>query len=214
MKKIVLFLSAILVVSCSNQDENEVLNSSNMNAAAREQKIVITNEIDQMFFDYVNSESYMKMTQLSNSYLNKLKVNPSGLNFESETQMFSWLETNIHLTSFENLTEAKVKWQEFKHVVEIDVVSNKRVRDYIKSAPLNDVVFYIGKWQFSIVSSENECDKTFSQCVATATANYIAANVTSAMSGYYFGYALAQMTFTTDTNWCMHDFINCVDREN
>src|SRR5690606_27778889 len=147
MKKALLLCSVIFMFACSN--ENEVTtpeNSTSENATtASKPTPTIENATDEMFFAYVNSESYILLQNKISNFNLKLNL-PYIIEFEDSSEMLIWVEANLDLTMFVNLEEATNKWSEIVSLQSLEPAQFPEIYDFMTTAPEELAVEMYNKW--------------------------------------------------------------------
>ncbi len=134
MKKILLLCILSLGLSCSNADSDTQINEKNSSTTNNQAKGApsIEDDIDQLFYNFVNSYEYLESKKLVLNFNNKFNVSISESDFTNAEEMISWIENNIDKTSFSSLNEAKLEWNSIVSLTEQKIVNHPQLFEFIK----------------------------------------------------------------------------------
>ena|SRR5690606_20318282 len=115
MKKILILVLSIGVISCSTdneitQEKQETVIVNSLNNFSKPVDLVYNQEYaDQLFSEYVKSPVYLVLKNERKNFVSKT-ARVEDLEYlkeiENEEEMFSWLSSNISFTGFLSLSEA------------------------------------------------------------------------------------------------------------
>src|SRR5690606_22749697 len=119
MKKI-LFLACSLavIVACSIDNENRLNENTNENTTEKiASKTYNDSDIDDMFYEYVNSEEFIVCRTAVLEFNQKLGTLQLSNSFDTEEEFYLWINENITETNFVNMDEVYTKWNHIKLLV-------------------------------------------------------------------------------------------------
>src|SRR5690606_9271809 len=156
MKKILLLCSIAFMFACSNETETnstqENVNVENPTTTAAKPLPVIENATDQMFYDYVTSDIYLEIVNSLKEF-QSLGNLPNNIDFETSTQILTWIESHLDLTDFQSIEDARTRWQQ---IVELQQTERSQDR---KSTRLNSSHVKISYAVFCL-KKKNKINKT------------------------------------------------------
>src|SRR5690554_1574760 len=109
MKKIILLCAVLFVFSCSNDHEinfKEQEAIGNSTTAAR-QMSVIENEIDEVFYEYFNSQEYLNAHEAIVLFNSKVNNSYAIKNSKNKFELFNWIN-NILIIRFSSYSSCDV----------------------------------------------------------------------------------------------------------
>jgi len=168
MKKIIVLLSFIGLFSCSNDNEirNEDTTETNITNSVKSNSN-INDDIDRMFYEYVNSTEYREFNFALSSFYDKLNIDNREIDFEiKENSIMDWVELNLHSTDFVSLDSASTEWQQVVNLKDVELKKFPQVTDFIVKNSEQKVLPYIAKWLNPYQSSTNnvDCEEQFDDC--------------------------------------------------
>lgn len=221
MKKILFIFGVIFFLSCSGNEENSIENIEPKNSYGQASKPSpqVENAVDAMFYEYVNSDIYIEIDGLISSFNKDLNKDGNKRTFETEEALFSWIKSNIHLTSFKSVQEANQRWTRIKERKGMELRKFNPIYQYIVSAPQKEVVQVLNKWlvpQFN-TSIAGDCETSLLSCTLSANHSYmIAINFAMKLEGgnsiKQSAIAIADKTFRVQIEACGHYYNNCKNR--
>ncbi|SEI04472.1 hypothetical protein SAMN02927937_02931 [Paenimyroides aquimaris] len=176
MKKLILCFSLIFAFSCSNSDVQEDVNNNltETNTLQARTTPAVDDEIDQIFFDFVNSEEYMLSKSLMNDFSTNFLTNVTPSDFNTKEEMLSWIGNNIGQTTFNSVSEAELKWNEIHSWTVVKIANHPEYYDYLKNASLSSKIIYFKKWIVQpIVNNNDDCERELNDCETSAMNYYI-----------------------------------------
>ena len=212
MKKIIVLLSFIGLFSCSDDNEirNENVTENNVENSIRGNNN-INDDIDRMFYEYVNSTEYHEFNMALKSFYQKLNVDKSDVEFDIErVEVMEWVELNLDVTEFTNLERANQEWQQVVNLKDVELKKFPQILDFIVKNTEQKVLPYITKWLNPNHNSTNDvdCDEQFDICNITADMRFIS-NI-RAFSNDPNGIEKADMIYMDNLWFCARQFNSCI----
>lgn len=176
MKKILLLCSVAFIFACSNENEATTTqeNSTIENTTtSSKSKILIENETDEMFYQYVNSDIYIEISQLKSKFYNDLNLDESMTTF-TPNEMFSWINTNLSRTNFKSVEQARNQWNHILSRKSVEIQQFKNIYEFITTSSVGEVVYYLDKWLpiGGNIIINSDCKKNYDACRNNANADY------------------------------------------
>ncbi|WP_277632444.1 hypothetical protein [Avrilella dinanensis] len=207
--------------SCSS-DENikasentEETNQNIMSVTSNSNNPSIENEIDQMFYEYVNSDIYIEVRGLLYDFNDDLNYDGNIEDINTESKLFDWIENNIRTTKFESVSDAQNKWEHLGQKLKVEISTFNLIYQYIVSTPISEVEVVIHKWLIpnSTFSDRDICRERFKACNMEAAGKFAIAslnalNLTTGLADYKKQQA-ALNTFINNTQTCASNYKKC-----
>lgn len=220
MKKI-LFLAGTLAVifACSTENETEFNQDQNQPTEKVAARTYSASEVDEMFYEYVNSEEFINSRNATLDFNSKLGSLQLPNSFDNEDQFYSWINVNIAETSFVNMTEVQTKWNHIKFLTGKKRTKFGPVYEFMKNAPIDLVKTKIIEWfpGRNIGTNSDPCLDDFINCNDAADDRYISRmNYISDVYGGYpqsidFFESGAYSTWEMDAANCRDNYSDCVN---
>jgi len=201
MKKILLLCILSLGLSCSNADSDTQINEKNSSTTNNQAKGAhsIEDDIDQLFYNFVNSYEYLESKKLVLNFNNKFNVSISESDFTNAEEMISWIENNIDKTSFSSLNEAKLEWNSIVSLTEQKIVNHPQLFEFIKITDAKITKKYFEKWiVISPITFNDDCDRERKDCEGRVLSNYL---TDCLQAGFYTGSARAMVMAYADLSF-------------
>lgn len=163
--------SILFMFSCSN-DNNSTANEISIKNF---RVLNIENEIDEMFYEYVNSQEFIDFNNASNDFYYKLNLIDEQIEEIDFSDIISWIAINISSTRFVSIEEAENEWENLITLKGVELHKFPQVVDFVVSADNADVRFYFDKWIFEptqTTTNNEECEEEFDICNKAADDNY------------------------------------------
>ncbi|WCM40988.1 hypothetical protein MG290_08440 [Flavobacterium sp. CBA20B-1] len=177
MKKLFLLcIASIFVMSCDNDAEsiNSDKQTEQVNSTQERTNVQISNEIDQLFYNYVNSAEFTEYQILVNQFVVNLKIDVTEFNFTTEQEFFSWIDSNIEQTEFGSVEVAKAQWNAMKNYTQIRLNNHSELFNFIKIKDSSILLPYFVKWLGNNnITTSDDCDKQLTDCEDRAFGYYI-----------------------------------------
>src|SRR5690554_969464 len=191
MKKVLVFISIVLAVSCSNESElnnntyRKENNLENFNNITSSSLPPIENEIDQMFYEYVTSIQYVNFQNALQNFYSKTNGTKSHIEFTTPENIFLWITTNLEKTDFVSVGQAVVEWDNLVELKHIELLEFADISQFIIENDLSVVEHYFTKWVLPVRATiEDECQENFDDCNNLADQSFL----------YDMGYYLSSTT--------------------
>ncbi|WLD23155.1 membrane lipoprotein lipid attachment site-containing protein [Flavobacterium dauae] len=223
MKKIIITLGLILTLSSCNQDNNlnEVYGDSqqieNENLKTVSKVNSIDNEIDQMFYEYINSREYINYENAIVTFYKKLNINYLNDSNFSNTEIITWISQNISTTSFTNLNSAKLEFNNLVNLKNIELSKFENVEKFFKYSDYQTVKFYYDKWLHfeNTTSNDNPCVTDFEDCNDRADSRYLQDSFDAFRAGADTStknttLAQARLQYRYNLGYCQSVFDDCI----
>lgn len=213
MKKII-FLS-ILSILCIRCSDNELNNLENGNQIKIETQSLVSksveNNIDSLFYNYVNSVEYKESNRLIHIFLNKIKVPVTADDFNTKAEMFEWIGLNLNKTDFVSLEEAQAECLPISNLIETTFINNQELFEFIGVSDPEIVTFYSEKWMLNTTTEDDHCTKQIKTCEANALAAFLHLVLSyRGSSESAAAYEDAQWAFGRSMTVCANNFEACV----
>ncbi|WCM40989.1 hypothetical protein MG290_08445 [Flavobacterium sp. CBA20B-1] len=187
MKKILMFCSIAFVLSCSNDSDikNESLNvNESSNVQSRPGIPTIDDDIDQLFYNYINSDEFINSNVAHDEFFEKLNYSGDYSDIETKGELILWINQNISLTQFQN---SEMALSELNSLLNLKRAKYNEFRElylYIENAPVLEVTARFDKWFLNenTTNSETDCAKDYKSCKTTAHNSYTTAIKTLKLS--------------------------------
>lgn len=219
MKKILLLCSVAFILSCSSESiENDTISSKESQSENSTKSVnsvnsetpPIENDIDQMFFNYVNSSIY---SETQNAIVDfNTDLNWLAVEFDSSTEMLSWIGSNIDLTNFGSISNMQSKWSTIVNLKQQERDQFPQIFEFIENTDLNVSSLYLNKWLTSVRGNVKVelligCDQSYTNCKNSASAerNY----GMDVLSGNSEGLAYVQNKYENKMERCKAIYDNC-----
>lgn len=167
MKNLFLSLSVLLIFACNNEsDLNTPLNQTENNKDLKSRSYPIENEIDQMFYDYVNSSQFINYDLASKAFFNKLNINNSNrASFISSENIIDWISLNLSSTNFSSISSAQSEWDNIVNLKFEELQQFINITEFVISSPNSLSLTYYKKWVFGPYNTTNSpCQEEYNQC--------------------------------------------------
>lgn len=223
MKKIIILLGIILTLSSCNEDNNlndfssdsEQTGNENLKTASKVNSI--DNEIDVMFYEYINSREYINYENAVVTFYKKLNINYLNDDNFSNTEIIAWIGQNISTTSFTNLNSAKLEFDNLVNLKNIELSKFKNVENFFKHSDYHALKFYYDKWlRFgNTTSNDNPCLTDFEDCNDRADLRYFQDSADGFRSGANTStqnttLAQARLRYRYNLGYCQSVFDDCI----
>jgi|SRR5690606_29586181 len=219
MKKILLLCSIAFMFACSNETETnstqENVNVENPTTTAAKPLPVIENATDQMFYDYVTSDIYLEIVNSLKEF-QSLGNLPNNIDFETSTQILTWIESHLDLTDFQSIEDARTRWQQIVELQQTERSQFSNIYEFIVSEDEAVVVGALDKWVTQtltdppkVVPSTN-CDKNFDNCTNSANIAYYYMSLSQ--SNNADGMTAAKNKQMTELDKCSDAYIACINK--
>src|SRR5690606_11956759 len=172
------------VIACSSDSSesvnehtqaNEITTNQVMSVTSEDQP-TINDEIDQMFFDYVNSQEFFNAENAHNTFFSKLNYSGDYEEVRKPGKLLLWLENNITITNFANISDAKAELNDLVILEKIKENKFNVLFNFIKTAPIDQVVSRFNKWIYindlPTTLDTKDCHKDLKKCQDTVSAQY------------------------------------------
>lgn len=211
MKKIIVLLSFVGLFSCSSDNEirNEDNTETNITNSIKSNGN-INDDIDRMFYEYVNSIEYREFNIALSSFYDKLNIDNREIDFEiKENSIMDWVELNLHSTDFVSLDSASTEWRQVVDLKDAEFKKFPQVTDFIVKNSEQKVLPYITKWLNPYQSSTNnvDCGEQFDDCNLNADIRFIQ-NAYHANSPTLA--TQVNLTYLANLEYCMFQFNKCI----
>lgn len=184
MKKILMLCIIAFVVACSSDSADPLNETTQTNEVSTKQVMSVTSEneptiddeIDQMFFDYVNSQEFFNAENAHNTFFSKLNYTGDYEEIRKPGKLLLWLENNITITNFANISEATGELNNLIHLETIKEDTFNTLFTFIKTAPIEQVVSRFNKWIYinnlETTFDTKDCNKDFKNCQDGVSTQY------------------------------------------
>jgi len=181
MKKILMLCSIAFILSCSNDSDvkNEYLNTNeSLNVQSKSGSSVETpkveDDIDQLFYDYINSEDVINTNTIQNEFNEKLNFKGDYNQINTHEKLTNWVRSNIHLTEFSDVESAITEINYVTNLVKTEYTKFSGFYHYIENAPISDIVRRIDKWfpLDVVIGTNSNCDATLKSCTDGVSDTY------------------------------------------
>jgi len=183
MKKILMLCTIAFVVACSSDLSESVNESTQTNEASTNQVMSVTSEdqptiddnIDQLFYDYVNSQEFFNAENAHNAFFSKLNYSGDYEEIRKPGKLLLWLENNITITDFANISEATGELNNLINLETIKEDTFSTLFTFIKTAPIDQVVSRFSKWIYNnnlVTTNNKKCNDTFKNCMDGVSTQY------------------------------------------
>lgn len=174
MKKFFIFSTlAILLIGCSDSEINNPENIDVVKIETQQASKSVEDNIDALFYNYINSFEYKESNRLLNIFQAKFKVSVSKDDFNTDTEMLQWIGLNLDKTYFSSLEEAQTEWQPISNLLEINYNNNQELFEFVRTSNLNVSIPYFEKWILRTTTEDDECTKQIKQCEMNALVAYV-----------------------------------------
>lgn len=199
------------MLGCSNDNSTptEETISIEQNTIASKSIIAIENSTDKQFSNYVNSDIFIEVNSLIinfNKNLNYL------ITFETEDQLFTWIETNLSKTNFTSVEQAKNHWQHIVSRKSVEIEQFKEFYKFVANIPTEEAEFYVHKWfpnGLNYTTTDDDCDIKFDNCTRNATNAYVSRSLSMAYTGNTSLQVLSDSMLEVDMERCRRDYRRC-----
>lgn len=130
--------------------------------------------IDSLFYNYVNSVEYKESNRLINIFLNKIKVSVTADDFNTKTKMFEWIGLNLNKTDFVSLEEDRAECLPISNLIETTFNNNQELLEFISVSDPETVTFYSEKWLLNTPTGDDHCTVQIKTCEGNASASFLA----------------------------------------
>lgn len=170
-------MDSIHSIECSDSELNNSENSDQIKIET--QSLVsksVENNIDSLFYNYVNSVEYKESNRLIHIFLNKIKVPVTADDFNTKTEMFEWIGLNLDKTDFVSLEleEARAECLPISNLIETTFNNNQELLEFISVSDPETVTFYSEKWLLNTPTGDDHCTEQIKTCEANALASFLA----------------------------------------
>ncbi|WCM40878.1 hypothetical protein MG290_07790 [Flavobacterium sp. CBA20B-1] len=183
MKKILMLCTIAFTVACSSDSAESVNELTQTNEVTTNQTMSVTSEdeptidddIDQMFYDYVNSQEFFNAENAHISFFSKLNYTGNYNNIKKVSTLILWVENNLATTNFVTVSEAEAELTSLISLEKIKEDKFSALFNFIKTAPLKDVIFRFNKWIYpnNLVTTNNQkCHDILKNCMDSVSAQY------------------------------------------
>jgi len=222
MKKILILVLSIGVISCSTdneitQEKQETVIVNSLNNFSKPVDLVYNQEYaDQLFSEYVKSPVYLVLKNERKNFVSKT-ARVEDLEYlkeiENEEEMFSWLSSNISFTGFLSLSEAIEQWNRIGELKMVEVRYFPQIYDFISNAPEELVVGNLEKWLGNnhIKGNNLTCEEKLASCETSAWSDYYRA-VDKALKGENAldTLRMADESFDFKIGYCVSLYSDCI----
>lgn len=179
MKKVLIFLSIVFFVSCSNEnDTNQIENVQTENMVVTDSKPLppIEDAIDEMFYEYVTSIEHIAFESAMQEFHSKLNLTPDAPVLDSQGEIITWITTNLEITDFVSVGQAVAEWDNLVELKHSELNRFTNITDFIVSNELAIVKHYFQKWVLPerTTSNDDDCQEDFDDCNNVADDMYFA----------------------------------------
>ncbi|MBL7868326.1 MAG: hypothetical protein JNM71_09920 [Flavobacterium lindanitolerans] len=219
MKKVYLFLSALIIFSCTSDSNN--LENTNESTSKLMQRGAI-DDLKDLYQKMITSEDYIESSKQIKIFLEKMNFDGSDTGIlNDETKMLNWISANISKTSFKDLDEASIRWKNIKLKQSIIIKDNLdffKALDGSKSGDLSNVMDPYTPPVANSGPCENKCINDAVDCDRTAKANYDGGMsavarltmVNPALAAAAASYVTLQYSFAQQT--CVNNLNRCIGK--
>jgi len=205
-------LDPILCIGCSNSELNNSENSDQIKIET--QPLVsksVENNIDSLFYNYVNSVEYKESNRLIHIFLNKIKVPVTADDFNTKTEMFEWIGLNLDKTDFASLEEARTECLPISNLIETTFNNNQELLEFISVSDPETVTFYAEKWMLNTPTGDDPCTVQIKACEANTLVAFLTLVISYRGSSESLdAYDDAQWAFNRSMIVCANNFEACV----
>jgi hypothetical protein len=165
--------------SCSNEHEGYVMENvtteSVLGTTTARPTQVIENEIDEVFYEYFNSQEYADAYDVIDLFNNKVNNSYIIKNSKTKTELFNWIGSNLELTNFFNIEEANTLWNHKTNLQNLKFNKYPQFLDIIKRSDSELILLSYEKWEpiYYTESSNKPCWQQTDDCRAEARARFI-----------------------------------------
>jgi len=212
MKKFFIFsVISILFIGCSDSEINNHENVDEVKIETLQAARSVENNIDSLFYNYVNSFEYKESNRLLSIFQSKFKTSITEEDFHTTNEMLQWIGLNLNKTDFNTLEEAQIEWQPISNLLEINFNNNQELFQFIRVSDIETSVYYFEKWTAKTTTKEDDCTERLKDCEAKARNEFIF-DVVMTMGGNdaLGAYADAHYMFNLRISNCANGFERCV----
>lgn len=169
MKRIVLLLGFLSLISCSSNDDDVISanGESDINLVAKN-----TDNFDKLFYSYVTSNTFNELHSKSNEFSKLLNFNGNLNLINTENKLFNWIESNISETGFQDFDDAVRRWKEIELLnIEINE-KNKVFVSKIKANKFRFVDLWVDFNIGSVIAKNKACKDELIGCNNDAASQY------------------------------------------
>lgn len=153
----------MLYIGC-NSDNDPLKNLDEIKTETKQVSKSVENNIDSLFYNYVNSFEYKESKRLLNIFHAKFRVPVSKDDFDTEIEMLQWIELNLHKTDFTSLDQAKAEWQPISNSLENSFNNNQELFQFISTSDHEISMYYFKKWVKQTTSGGDTCSEDLDAC--------------------------------------------------
>lgn len=123
----------------------------------------------------MNSQEFFNAENAHNAFFSKLNYTGDYEEIRKPGKLLLWLENNITITGFANISEAK---GELNNLINLEKIKEERFNtlfNFIKTAPIDQVTSRFDKWinNNNLVTTNNKkCNDTFKNCMDRVSTQY------------------------------------------
>lgn len=212
MKKFFIFsILSILFIGCSDNEINNQENIEEVKIETKQASKSVENNIDSLFYNYVNSFEYRESNRLLSIFHSKFKTAITEEDFNTTNEMLQWIDLNLDKTNFTSLEEAQTEWQPISNLLEINFNNNQELFQLIRVSDIETSIYYFEKWSVKTTTEDDHCTKRLKDCEAKARNEFIF-DVVMTMGGNdaLGAYADAHYIFNLRIRNCANGFEECV----
>ncbi len=173
MKKVYLFLSALIIFSCTSDSNN--LENTNESTSKLMQRGAI-DDLKDLYQKMITSEDYIESSKQIKIFLEKMNFDGSDTGIlNDETKMLNWISANISKTSFKDLDEASIRWKNIKSKQSIIIRDNFDFFKALDGSKSGDLLNVMDPYTPPVANSgpcENKCINDAVDCDRMAKAMY------------------------------------------
>ncbi|WCM40879.1 hypothetical protein MG290_07795 [Flavobacterium sp. CBA20B-1] len=213
MKKIFIFnILSILLLGCSDTGIGNQEDIHDVKFATQQTyKSMENDQIDSLFYNYINSFEYKESNRLLSIFQAKFKISVSKDDFNTETEMLQWIGLNLEKTDFNSIEDAEVEWQPISDLLELSFNNHQEVLNFIRGSQPEISIYYFEKWLTKTSTDEDPCTKQLKTCEANALANLIDDVIfTAGGPDALNAYRSAHFFFNKSLTVCADNFELCV----
>ncbi|SEH99211.1 hypothetical protein SAMN02927937_02589 [Paenimyroides aquimaris] len=183
MKKNLMLCSIAFLAACTNEPSEGVGVFNNSNEVSTNQlksvnsdyQPTIDDSIDQLFYDYVNSNLFINTTIAQNELNAKLRFNGDYDDIDTYYKLTTWVASNLDSTEFSDYDEAILEINTVLNLVGQKYEEFPEVFSYIEDAPISQVKVRVEKWLFpeNTTTTTGPCEYTFGTCKDGVSDKYV-----------------------------------------
>lgn len=212
MKKIFIFsVLSIFFVGCIDSEINNPENVYEVKIEPKQASKSVENNIDSLFYNYVNSFEYRESNRLLSIFHSKFKTAITEEDFNTTNEMLQWIGLNLDETDFTSLDEVQTEWQPISNLLAINFNKNQELFEFIKVSDPEISTYYFEKWIINTTTGDDPCTKRLKACELKAMTELIH-DVMSTIGGpnALNGYATAHFWYNYRMVRCADGFEECV----